>query len=230
MRVFLSFGYNAYDQWIEDQVAPILRSVGYTVVDGKDLVGLQLQSEVEQRIDRSDAAIGFFTIREGQGHADFTSHIWVRDEMFYAKTRGKPMVLVREEGVNLPNGLFGNVGYINLRQDDRLACVAAMLAALGQKQMRRVRLDPSSDDLRAKLFTWRNNQTFIIRYRTLNADGIESNYRDGRLELVDQGFYLNIAEVPAKAYVEVEGRMNNEVRFSSGWVSADAVQVKVFEG
>jgi hypothetical protein len=226
MKVFVGFGYNERDQWIEDQILPILRSVGYSVVDGKGLVGLQLQPEVEQRIEKSDAAIGFFTIREGQGNADFTSHIWVRDEMLYAKAKGKPMVLIREDGVNLPEGLFGNVGYINLKQDDRLACVVAMLTALGQKQMRRVRLDPS-DELRPKMYGWRNNQGFLVRYRTL-SDGFESNFREGRLELVDQGFYLNIAEVPAKAYVEVEGLLNNEVRFSSGWVSADAVQVKVF--
>jgi hypothetical protein len=227
MRIFVGFGYNERDRWIEDQVVPILRSVGYTVVDGKDLVGQQLQSGVEQRIEKSDAAIGFFTIRDGQGDADYTSHIWVRDEMLYAKAKNKPMVLVREDGVKLPQGLFGDIGFITLDQADRLACVAAMLAALGQKQMRRLRLDPS-EELRPKMYGWRNNPGFLVRYRTLSADGYESNFREGRLELVDQGFYLNVAEVPAKAYVEVEGVLNNAVQFSSGWVSADAVQVKVF--
>ena len=45
---------------------------------------------------------------------------------------------------------------------------------------------------------------------------------------MDQGFYLNLAEVPTKAYIEVEGVLNNETVFGSGWVSADAVQIRVF--
>ena len=64
-------------------------------------------------------------------------------------------------------------------------------------------------------------------YRTQNSEGLESEYRNGRLEVIDQGFYLNLAEVPNKAYIEVEGVLNGTVQFSSGWVSADAVQIRV---
>ena len=45
---------------------------------------------------------------------------------------------------------------------------------------------------------------------------------------MDQGFYLNLTEIPSKAYIEVEGLLNGEVKFGSGWVSADAVQIRVF--
>ncbi len=57
---------------------------------------------------------------------------------------------------------------------------------------------------------------------------MESNLREGRLELIDQSFYLNQAEVPNKAYIEVEGILNGNVQFSSGWASADAVQIRIF--
>ena len=190
--------------------------------------GIELQGEVKRRLDQSDAAIGFFTIRDGQGDADFTSHIWVRDEMVHAISKEKPIIVIKEKGVKVPDGLLENRQYIQLDQSDRLACVAELLEALGHRNMRRVRIDPSEDALRANLWRWRNMPGFAVRYRTQNSEGIESGFRNGRLELVDQGFYLNLTEIPSKAYIEVEGLLNGEVKFGSGWVSADAVQIRVF--
>jgi hypothetical protein len=228
MKIFVGFGYNERDRWIEDQIFPILRGMGFSVVDGKDMHGQILQPEVQSRIEQSDAAIGFFTIREGQGEADFNSHIWVRDEMLRAQAKDKPIILVKEEGCRVPDGLLGNRQYILLHQNDRLACVVELVGALGQRNIRRLKLDPEGDELRRDLRQWRRDLDFIIQYRTQNEEGIESSFRQGRLELVDQGFYLNVSDVPKRAYVEVEGVLNGAPKFSSGWVSADAIQVKVF--
>ena len=228
MKVFVGFGYNDRDYWIEEQVFPILRGMGFTVVDGKDMHGEILQPEVQSRIEQSDAAIGFFTIREGQGEADFNSHIWVRDEMVHANAKGKPIIPVKEEGGRVPDGLLGNRQYIPLRQDDRLACVVELVGALGRRNIRRLKLDPDGDQLRRNLQQWRRTPGFVIQYRTQDEEGLESPFRQGRLELVDQGFYLNVSDVPKRAYVEVEGVLNGATQCSSGWVSADAVLVKVF--
>ena len=228
MKVFVGFGYNERDHWIEEQVFPILRGMGFTVVDGKDMHGAILQPEVESRIEQSDAAIGFFTIREGQDEADFNSHLWVRDEMVHANAKGKPIIPVKEVGGKVPDGLLGNRQYISLRQDDRLACVVELVGALGRRNIRRLKLDPEGDQLRRNLQQWRRTAGFVIQYRTQDEAGLESPYRQGRLELVDQGFYLNVSDVPKRAYVEVDGVLNGASQFNSGWVSADAVQVKVF--
>jgi len=227
MRVFVGFGYNDRDSWIENQVFPILAGMGFTVVDGKDMHGEILQPGVQSRIEQSDAAIGFFTVREGQGDAEFNSHMWVRDEMVHANAKGKPIIPVKEEGARIPDGLLGDRQYIPLRQNDRLACVAELVTALGRRNIRRLKLDPESEQLRRDLQWWRRAAGFLVQYRTLD-EGVESPYRKGRLELVDQGFYLDVFDV--KGYVEVEGLLNGAPQFSSGWVSADAVQVKVFPG
>jgi hypothetical protein len=228
MKVFVGFGYNDRDHWIEEQVFPILRGMGFTVVHGKDMHGEILQPEVQSRIEQSDAAIGFFTIREGQGEADFNSHMWVRDEMVHANAKGKPIIPVKEEGGKVPDGLLGNRQYILLNQNDRLACVVELVGALGRRNMRRLKLDPDGDQLSKNLQQWRRTTGFVIRYRTQDEEGLESPWRQGRLELVDQGFYLNVSDVPKRAYVEVEGVLNGATQFGSGWVSADAIQVKVF--
>ena len=227
MRVFVGYGYNERDEWIEEQVFPVLECMGFTVTHGKDMHGQVLDVEVKLRIEQSDAAVGFFTVRDGQGAADYNSHIWVRDEMVYAHGKGKTIVAVKEDGVRVPDGLLGNRQYVALRQDDRLGCVAELVQALGRRNIRRVRLEPELDELRRGLNQWRRTQGFEVRYRTQDANGLESGYRPGRLELVDQGFYLNLAEIPARAYVEVEGVLNGDTKFSSGWVSADAVLVRI---
>jgi hypothetical protein len=106
MRVFVGYGYNERDKWIEDRLFPILRCAGFAGRNGKGMEGKELHNEVKRRLEQSDAAIGFFTTREGQGEADFTSHIWVRDEMIYAIS--KQIIPVREWGAKLPDGLLRN--------------------------------------------------------------------------------------------------------------------------
>ncbi|MGH9871734.1 MAG: hypothetical protein ACRD9S_04615 [Pyrinomonadaceae bacterium] len=226
MRVFVGFGYNERDKWIEEQVFPVLQSMGFTVVHGKDLHGQILQQGVKDQLDQSDAAVGFFTIREGQGDADFTSHIWVRDEMVYFSAKDKPIVPIKEENVKVPRGLLGDRQYIVLRQNDRLACVVELVRALGRRNIRRIRLEPQSDRLTRDLHQWRKKEAFSIQYRT-RSDGLDSTYSPGRLEVVDQGFYMNAVDVPDRAQVEVEGFLNGDKKFSSGWASADAVMVKI---
>jgi hypothetical protein len=226
MKVFVGFGYNDRDNWIERQVFPILRGMGFTVVDGKEMHGEILQPEVQSRIEQCDAAIGFFTIREGQGDGDFNSHIWVRDEMVYANAKGKPIIPIKEEMGRVPDGLLGNRQYIPLRQNDRLACVVELVGALGRRNIRRLKLDSEDVQLMKNLWQWRLNRSFLIQYRT-QEEGIESPFRQGRLEAVDYGFYLNVSDVPKRALVEVEGVLDGAVQFNSGWVSADAVQVKI---
>jgi len=64
MKVFVGFGDNSRDHWIEEHFFPILRRMGFFVVDGKDMHGETLQPEVQSRIEQSDAAIGSFTIMQ----------------------------------------------------------------------------------------------------------------------------------------------------------------------
>src|SRR5262249_33895124 len=181
----------------------------------------------KDQLDQSDAAVGFFTLREGQGQADYTSHIWVRDEMVYFTAKDKPVVPIVEENVKVPQGLLGDRQYIVLRQQDRLECVAELVQALGKRNIRRVKLKPESDLLRQNLHQWRRSPGFEIRYRTQDQTGFESAFRRGRLELVDQSFYLNVSDVPRPGFVEVEGLLNGAPQFSSGWASAVAVEVQV---
>jgi len=227
MKIFVGFGYNERDSWIEEQVFPILECMDFNVVDGKDMHGELLQPGVKDRIDQSDAAVGFLTIRDPDITGDFNSHIWVRDELVHAAAKGKPIIPIREENVRVPDGLLGNIQYITLRQNDRLACVSELASALGRKNIRRIKLEPEDIDLNRDLNRWRVDPGFQIRYRTQDGNGLESPFRIGRLERVQYGFYLNVSDVPKRALVEIEGVFNGQSKFNSGWASADAVSIKI---
>jgi hypothetical protein len=69
---------------------------------------------------------------------------------------------------------------------------------------------------------------FTIRYRTQDEKGVESPFRDGRLEVWEQGFYVNVSEIPRRCHVDVRGILGADILFKSGWASADAVHVNVF--
>ncbi len=228
MRVFVGFGYNERDNWIKTQVFPILECMGFVVITGEDMHGELLQPEVKRRIDQSDAVVGFLTIRDPENNGEFNSHLWVQNELVYGVAKDKPIVPIKEENVKVPDALLGNIQYILLRQNDRLACVSDMARALGRRNIRRIRLEPEEDTLRKDINKWRVDQNFVIRYRTQDGvNGLESEPRTGRLEVFDQGFYLNVADVPRRAYLDVEGVLNGQIKFSSGWASADAVSIKI---
>jgi hypothetical protein len=225
MKVFVGFGYNERDKWIIGDVFPILHCMGFVVVTGEEMHGQELSPEVKRRIEQSDAVVGFHTIRDEQDKGDFNSHLWVQNELLWGVAKDKPIIPIKEQNVKVPDAMLGNVEYILLRQDDRLACVAELATALGRRNMRRVRLEPQADAMRNNINKWRMDQNFFIRYRTQDGPN-ESDFKTGRLEVVNQGFYLNLLDVPHRAYLDVEGVLNGQVKFSSGWTSADAVSIK----
>ena len=151
MRIFVGYGYNERDAWVEQHVVPILRAMSIDTVDGKDMHGEVLQEGVKNRIDIADAVVGFCTLRQGQEKAAFNTHVWVRDELMYALGAGKPIVEVREQGVNEVAGLKGNRQYIPLDQMDRLSCVRELVQAVAGWSMRRLLLVPSDQQQARKV-------------------------------------------------------------------------------
>jgi hypothetical protein len=151
MRVFIGYGYNERDKWIERDVFPILEAMNLEIVNGKDMHGDVLQEEVKERIEYSDGLIGFSTLRQGQKKADFGSHIWVRDEMAHALALKKRVVEIREKGVNIGEGLVGNRQRIEFDPKDRLRCVAELAKVVSVWSMRRPLLVPTDVDLEKRI-------------------------------------------------------------------------------
>jgi len=228
MRLFVGYGYNTRDQWIEDQVFPILRALGMEISHGKDMHGEVLQAGVKQRIVQADALVGFCTLREGQETAAFNTHPWVRDELVFAEAHSppKPIVEVREEGVTVPAGILGNRQWIPLRQADRLSCVCELVSAVRRWSVKTLQLVCADERLQRRLQQQRRNPAFSVRYRTRLA-GVDSGFSDATLEEVKGGLYITAAGLPDEALIEVVGTVQGQIAFGSGWESVDAVQITI---
>jgi len=226
MKIFVGYGYNERDAWIEKDVFPILQAMNLEVTHGKDMHGETLQDGVKERIYEADALIGFSTLRENQGEAEFNSHIWVRDEMQNALTLRKPVVEVREKGVRNPPGLIGDRQRIELDDDDRLTCIAELVKVVAGWSMRRLLLVPLEADMHRRINKALVNKQLSVRYRT-RVKGRDSLYSDGKIEKIDGGFYLNAVGLPDYSLVEIEASTSTDgIVFSTGWASADLVRIE----
>jgi hypothetical protein len=226
MRIFIGYGYNARDAWIERDVFPILQGMNLEIVHGKDMYGEELRDEVKDRIGQADALVAFCTLRQGQRNADFNSHIWVRDELQHAMTLRKPAVEVREKGVRNPPGLVGDRQRIELDPDNRLKCVAELVKVVSNWSMRRLLLVPIDQKQSRRIHQAIATGQLLARYRS-RIRGIDSRYREGRIERLDKGLYLNAIGLPELSLVEIEGSTKSDgVIFNTGWASADLVRIE----
>ena len=64
MQIFVAYGYNERDKWIEEFVFPLIEAFGCEVATGKVMYGQELVSEVRETIQTCDALFGFLSGRK----------------------------------------------------------------------------------------------------------------------------------------------------------------------
>ena len=91
MKIFVGYGYNERDHWIEKLVFPLIKAFGADVVSGKEIAGQLLGNAVRDLIERSDAMMGFTTRRgDDPDGAMWGTHRWVTDELATANALHVP--------------------------------------------------------------------------------------------------------------------------------------------
>ncbi|HEV3210112.1 MAG TPA: hypothetical protein VGY91_07590, partial [Chthoniobacterales bacterium] len=68
MKIFVGYGYNERDEWIEDSAFRLVKAFGDEVTSGKEIFGQILDIGVRDEIARSHALIGFTTRRGRPAH------------------------------------------------------------------------------------------------------------------------------------------------------------------
>ncbi len=69
MRIFVGYGYNDRDKWVEDFVFPLIEAFGDTPVAGKEIFGQNLNDGVRGLIKECDALMGSqLGIGSGKSH------------------------------------------------------------------------------------------------------------------------------------------------------------------
>lgn len=134
MRIFIGYGYNERDKWVEEYVLPLLAAFGCEVVHGKAVYGGALPDEVIKAIRTVDAMLGFTTRRDSVGAGQYRTHEWVVQELLTAQTQDPriPWVEIREEAVISPGGIVEAAGAqrIDYRQEDLAGCLIKIAQAV----------------------------------------------------------------------------------------------------
>ena len=108
MKVFV--GYAFKDQWVEQIVIPFIETYGIEVLHGREIAGQRIDEAIQKKIAQSHAAICFLTrVTELAGGAGYKPSDWVTEELVEAARDGRPVLDVRETGVQFVGGLQGNL-------------------------------------------------------------------------------------------------------------------------
>jgi hypothetical protein len=223
MKIFVAYGYNQRDQWIRDMVFPIIRAFGSDVITGEETYnGPNIPDNVMAKIRRSDALIGFTTRRTSQDNTVWQTHQWVVMELAAAFALKRPLVEVREQGVDSQGGLIQGLQRIDYNEQERDKCLVEIVKAVGnwhQTDMVKIQLLPegwANNDLRPLLDDQGLSCKYIVRI---------GNYEDGpfdaQIKPIKGGLFIDTPSVPRDALIRISIRYGNQV-WSSDYESIDS--------
>jgi hypothetical protein len=226
MKVFVAYGYNERDKWIEAMAIPVIEALGLEVVHGKEIQGLQISNEIRNRIISCDLLIGFLTKRDD----DPGGGKWVRDEIVTASTAGKHYIPVVEKDIDFQPGILGDVSfelYDETARDqflvDLIKAVAYKAKIIAEKTSQREMLIRMEPDTFHKLIKKKldNEEPFKCTYRFSNESGYtmeESPWLDGKIIKVFGGWgikvdmiHIPVPEHTEKASIEVRVKFEQEL-------------------
>jgi hypothetical protein len=135
MKIFVGYGYNERDEWVEDLVFPLIEAFGDSPVEGKAIFGADLDDGVRGLIKECDALMGFATRRdEPDQNGVWKTHRWVIEEIATANAQVPkiPFVEVREVGVDPQLGI--GVGKAHIRYDEKARdrCLVALAQTISR--------------------------------------------------------------------------------------------------
>ena len=229
MKVFIAYGYNERDNWIKELVFPMIRAFSDEVVTGEEMQGEQITDAVRERIKHSDALIGFAT-RRGEPHGEnrWPTHRWVTDEIAVALASGKPVVEVREEGVDDQGGAVGDRQRIDYKESERDRCLVELVKTIGRWHSRgSVRLKLLPEECVHELFPLHRKPDLNCSYRLL-IDGEESDKIPMKIRPITGGLFAEATNVPERALIQIDIEYHGKHWFSS-FESTDSLGIHLLK-
>ncbi|MFN0097483.1 MAG: hypothetical protein ACKVS7_02330 [Gemmatimonadaceae bacterium] len=206
MKIFVGYGYNERDRWIEEDAIPLIQSFDFEVVTGKNGHGEQLSRMVQDRIGRTRAIIGFATRRIQTQAGTWTTHRWVTDELAHASALGVPIVEVREAGVDPQLGLQDGRVHMCFTENDRERFLLKELPPLLQRwrrELSKVRLQLLPDSIQGKIIAVYRQPEFQCVYRVMH-EAEERTPVPTKVVPMPGGLFVDIDGVPDGATVQIE--------------------------
>lgn len=111
--VFVGQSFNPSDIYVNNLICDALDALGLSVVTGEKPKANRISEKVKGLIERQSIFVGIFTRRDKIARkSEWTTSAWVIDEKAYAVGLHKPLILLKEEGVNSIGGIQGDYEYI----------------------------------------------------------------------------------------------------------------------
>jgi hypothetical protein len=227
MKIFVGYGYNTRDAWIEDLVFRLIRAFGDEPTHGKETYGANLDAAVYDEIQGSDALIGFRTRRE-QVAGNWKTHPWVDDELLTAANLQKqiPLVEVRETEVEEPSGMLGQklqgmqrIIYDEQRRD---RCLVEIAQAIGRwhRQRSGVQFLLMPEDFSREMAPLLRNRDLRCIYRVLGKNDTDEGPEQSATirQLPGSQICVRTGAVPEDASIMVEVWMGQtRLLWGSAW-------------
>jgi hypothetical protein len=231
MRVFIGYGYNARDRWVETHVVPLVEAFGCEVLHGKAVFGGVLSDEVVKKIRGSDAMIGF-TTRRGEAVApdQFQTHPWVVKELTIAHDQDPriPFVEVRESGVIPPGDPIGNAFQrIDYDEADRATCLLQIAQALKKfhddTRITTVRLRPAA--VVKQIYGVLDSDSFTCTCQILRGD-LELRPERIPVRAIKSGLYVQLRGIAPSDLVRLTVSSGGR-KWRSDYDSVDTVDIEL---
>jgi len=202
-KIFIGYGYNEKDKWIEDLVFDLVRAFEFEPVAGKEIYGKDLSQGVKDLIRDSYALLGFTTRREDPKGQQEGTHRWVTDELTTAQTLDVPFVEIREDGIS-QGGIVGSNQYIHYNEAQRDKCLVEIAKALGiwrQELPIRIKLIPD-ELINMEIQPKFRKPGFRCTYRVIEGFN-PSNPREAQLIPMTGGLFVQLSGLSREALVSI---------------------------
>jgi hypothetical protein len=219
MKIFVAYGYNQRDKWIEDLVFPIIRAFSADVETGETTYDGSIPESVKNKIRRSDALIAFTTKRNPQDDNDKLTHRWVIEELAIAtaveSSLKKRTVEVREKGVDEQGGITHANQRIVYDEAERDKCLVEIVKAVGVWQsgnLVRVQLLPEA--IRTDLRLLLRDEGLVCKYRVRSGNFTDA-YVETEIEKIGNGLFVHIPQPKSDELVQISIKHGSRVWESS---------------
>lgn len=215
MKIFVGYGYNPRDAWIEELLLPLIEALECQPVTGTIAADGALSAAVLQKVKSSDAVIGMLTRRDKKDNDEWTTHAWVIQELAAAAALQMRLILeVREEGVPVQGGMQGDRQYVLFDESNKAECLVRIAQIIGSwKERRRHRVQLGPEEFVQQMLGVVDDA--IVDCKWLDDRATQEEEFQGVLRGIKGGVFLLTDRLPATALIKVRVRAGAHT-----WVSA----------
>ncbi len=229
MKVFIGYGYNAQDKWVQKFVIPLVEALGCVVVNGEEMQGERLSEGVINRITEADVCIGLLTKRGRKKNEDgtFPTHRWVIEELVTAVNKGKPIFEIRELGIDSQKGINGDRQRYDFKEtsevlleitkfvmNEKRKISGRIFMLLPPEVIADIRPHLASNDIECVY-------RFMVKTRT-------TQYESTVVEKFGGGLGIVVKNIPDDdASIEIVIKGPQRLSWSSGFVSVGSINVHI---